>query len=209
MILKTIGRKVARLTTNVVVRRPSLWPFLRALTRRQFDAIAPRWEAMRLPDTFAPLEAALDAVEPPPRRVLDLGTGTGAAARRIAERFPEAEVVGADLAPRMLAEARRALPEELASRVRYEEADASRLPYEEEAFDLVTHANMIPFFDELARVLAPGGFALFAFSGGAQTPIYVAPERLREELRRRGFTDFAEFAAGRGNAFLARKAARV
>ena len=65
MILKTIGRKVARLTTNVVVRRPSLWPFLRALTRRQFDAIAPRWEAMRLPDTFAPLEAALDAVEPP------------------------------------------------------------------------------------------------------------------------------------------------
>ena len=55
---------------------------------------------------------------------------------------------------------------------------------------------MIPFFDELARVLAPGGCALFAFSVGAETPIYVPPERLRAELAARGFTDFADFAAG-------------
>jgi hypothetical protein len=67
---------------------------------------------------------------------------------------------------------------------------------------------MIPFFDELARVVAPGGQLLFAFSGGAETPIYVPPERLRNELGRRGFTEFAEFEAGRGNALLARKAAR-
>jgi hypothetical protein len=30
---------------------------------------------------------------------------------------------------------------------------------------------------------------------------------LREELSRRGFTEFAEFRAGRGNALLARKGA--
>ena len=209
MSLETIGQKFARLTTNAVVRRPALWRVFRGLMRRQFDAIAPRWDAMRLPDTLAPLEAALDALETPPRRVLDLGTGTGAAARAVAQRFPEAGVVGADLAPRMLAEARRALPEELASRVRYERADASALPYDDAVFDLVTHQNMIPFFDEVARMVAPGGAALFAFTGGDQTPIYVPPERLREELARRGFADFAEFRAGRGNAFLARKPARV
>jgi SAM-dependent methyltransferase len=201
----TLGQRIARLTTNTVVRWPRLWGLLRGLTRRQFDAVAPKWNTMRGPDSLAPFETALESVEPPPKRVLDLGTGTGAGARAVAGRFPEAEVVGADLSERMLAEARRALPAELASRVRFEAADASALPYEDGSFDLVTLANMIPFFDELARVVAPGGSLLFAFSGGAGTPIYVPPERLRAELERRGFTDFAEFTAGRGNAFLARK----
>ena len=68
---------------------------------------------------------------------------------------------------------------------------------------------MIPFFDELARVVAPGGSVVFAYSGGAGTPIYVPPERLRAELERRGFADFAEFKAGRGTSFLARKPSRV
>ena len=207
-MLETVGRKFARLTTNAVVRRPALWRFFRGVMRRQFDAIAPRWETMRLPDSLAPLDAALAAVEPAPKRALDLGTGTGAGARAIAARFPEAEVVGADLSERMLAQARRTLPAELAARVRFEVADASRLPYGDAAFELVTHANMIPFFDEVARVVAPAGTALFAFSGGAETPIYVPPDRLRAELERRGFTEFAEFAAGRGTALLARKTAR-
>jgi hypothetical protein len=35
----------------------------------------------------------------------------------------------------------------------------------------------------------------------------VPDKRLREELSRRGFTEFAEFRAGRGNALLARKGA--
>jgi SAM-dependent methyltransferase len=205
MNLETLGRKFARLTTNAVVRRPGLWRLFRGLMRRQFDAIAPRWETFRMPDSLAPFEAALEAVDPAPKRALDLGTGTGAAARAIAARFPDAQVVGADLSERMLDEARRTLPSELGGRVRFEVADASKLPYETGAFDLVTHSNMIPFFDEVDRVLAPGGRALFAFSGGSGTPIYVPPERLRAELERRGFTEFAEFAAGRGTALLAQK----
>jgi SAM-dependent methyltransferase len=205
----TFGQRIARFTTDVVVRWPRLWGVFRGLTRRQFDAIAPRWNTMRMPDSLAPFETALAAVDPAPTRVLDLGTGTGAGARAVAERFPEAEVVGADLSERMLAEARQSLPEELAGRVRFEAADASALPYEDGAFELVTLANMIPFFDELGRVVAPGGSVVFAYSGGAGTPIYVPPERLRSELTRRGFTDFAEFQAARGTSFLARKPDRV
>jgi SAM-dependent methyltransferase len=200
-----LGQRIARFTTDVVVRWPRLWGVFRGLTRRQFDAIAPKWNTMRMPDSLAPFEAALDALEAPPKRALDLGTGTGAGARAVAARFPDAEVVGADLSERMLAEARGDLPKELAARVRFERADASSLPYGDGSFDLVTLANMIPFFDELARVAAPGGSIVFAFSGGAGTPIYVSPGRLRTELGRRGFTDFAEFQAGRGTAFLARK----
>ena len=160
---------------------------------------------MRSADAFEPLEAALAALGEPPRQVLDLGTGTGLAAFVAAARFPEAEVVGADIAPEMLAQARSGTPSKLSARIRFEVADAAALPYDDGEFDLVTLANMIPFFDELARVIAPGGALVFSFSAGDETPIYVPSERLRSELERRGFTDFAEFSAGRGTALLARK----
>ena len=163
---------------------------------------------MRDPAHLQPYEAALVAVDPAPARALDLGTGTGEGAFAIARRFPRAEVVGVDLADAMLAEAARKTPPEVAERVRFENGDASALAFSDASFDLVAHANMIPFFDELARVIAPGGQAVFAFSLGPGTPIYVPPERLRQELVRRGFTEFAEFAAGNGTALLARKGDR-
>ncbi len=193
------------MSTNAVLRSPRLWRFFRPLVRKQFDAIAGNWDTMRDPTHLQPYEAALAAVDPAPGRALDLGTGTGEGAFAIASRFPQVEVVGVDLADAMLAEARRKTPPELAERVRFENGDASALPFPDASFDLVAHANMIPFFDELARVLAPGGQAVFAFSAGTGTPIYVPPERLRQELERRRFTEFAEFAAGKGIALLARK----
>jgi SAM-dependent methyltransferase len=199
-----IGRRFARVVTNTVLRYPRLWRLLRGGMRRQFDALAPRWDALRDPDHLAPYELALESVDPP-RRALDVGTGTGAGAFSIARRFTDAEVVGVDLSERMLDEARRKTPTNLSDRVRFDAADASKLPFEDGSFDLVALANMIPFVDELERVLAPGGQVLFAFSVGAATPIYVAPDRLRSELEPRGFTDFAEFAAGKGTALLARK----
>jgi ubiquinone/menaquinone biosynthesis C-methylase UbiE len=206
-VIETIGRRFARLVTNAVVRNPRLWVVFRPLLRRQFDSLAPRWDTILTPEHLAPYQAALDALPGPPRRALDLGTGTGAGALEIARRFPEAEVVGADLAPEMLAEATRKLPPEFVGRVRFERADASTLPYGDASFDLVALANMIPFFDELARVVEPGGHVLLAFSGGAETPIYVPFDRLRHELGDRGFAEFAAFAPGRGTALLARKRA--
>jgi SAM-dependent methyltransferase len=205
---RELGQKFARLSTNAVVRSPRIWRLFRPLVRKQFDAIAGDWDTIRDPTHLAPYEAALAAVDPAPERALDLGTGTGQGAFALARRFPEAEVVGVDLADAMLAEARRKTPAELAERVRFENGDASSLQFPNASFDLVAHANMIPFFDELSRVLAPGGQALFAFSLGPGTPIYVPPERLRRELARRGFTEFAEFAAGKGTALLARKGDR-
>jgi ubiquinone/menaquinone biosynthesis C-methylase UbiE len=204
-MLAELGRKFARFTTNQVVRRPRVWPLFRWLTRRQFDRMAPVWDRMRSPEAFASLEVALDSLDASPRRILDLGTGTGQAAFLLARRYSEAEVVGVDLAPAMLVEARKLTPPELASRVRFEEADAESLQYPDASFDLVSLANMIPFFPELERITAPGGAVVFSFSGGADTPIYVPSDVLRAELGKRGFTDFADFAAGNGTALVARK----
>jgi ubiquinone/menaquinone biosynthesis C-methylase UbiE len=194
------GQRFARFVTDVVVRRPGLWRLFRRLTRRQFDKIAPVWDTMRSPDAFAPVEAALAALPGAPRKALDLGTGTGAVARLVAERFPAADVTGVDLSPKMIDVARKNVP-----RVRFEVADAARVPFGDGTFELVTLGNMIPFFDELARITAPGGHVLFSFSAGEETPIYVPRETLRRELAARGFADFADFSAGRGTAVLARK----
>ena len=205
MNLEALGRRFARLVTNIVIRRPRLWFLLRGPLRVQFDRLAPRWDAMRSADAYAPYEAALEQVDPPPKRALDLGTGTGGAAFTLARRFLEAEVIGADIAAQMIEQARRNLPDDLRGRVRFEVADAAKLPYRDGEFDLVGLSNMIPFFDELDRVIAPGGFLIVAFSGGAETPIYVPFDRLRRELEPRGFADFADFSTNPGTALLARK----
>ena len=202
---RRVGRRFARFATNVSVARPRLWGGFRWLMRRQFDRLAPEWQGMRRPDAFAALEVALSAIETPPDRVLDLGTGTGSAAFIVANRFPEAEVVGVDIAEGMLDEARSNTPPELAERVRFETADGSELPFADGSFDLAVLANMIPFFDELARVVAPRRVRRLLVLRRPGDADLGAPERLRRELAARGFSEFADFAAAGGTALLARK----
>ena len=205
--LDAAGRRFARLVTRAVVARPTLWPVFRRPLRAQFDRMAGGWENRRGPDALAPLEAALDRLDAAPRRALDLGTGTGKGARVLARRFPESEVVAVDLSPAMIEEAARVLPSGLAGRVSFQVADASALPFDDGAFDVVVLLNMIPFFDELARVTGRGGAVVLAFSSGPDTPIYVPPETLRARLAPRGFGRFEDVSAGGGTALIARRVA--
>jgi ubiquinone/menaquinone biosynthesis C-methylase UbiE len=195
----TFGQRFARFTTDVVVRAPFLWRLFRGPLTRSFDKLAPEWDATRVSrERLVAIISALDALDAP-TRALDVGTGTGAVARLLSERWPAAEVTGVDVSPGMIAEARR-----LGSQ-RYDVGDASALPYEDAAFDLVTLNNMIPFFDELARVTAPGGYVAIAYSMGPNTPIWVPLDRVRDELQRRSFLHVADFEAGGGVALLARR----
>jgi ubiquinone/menaquinone biosynthesis C-methylase UbiE len=196
--------RFARLVTDLVVRRPVLWRLLRGPLRGMFDGLAATWETRIGPHHLGALDHALAGVQPA-HRVLDLGTGTGVVALAVAERYPDAEVLGIDVSPAMIEEARRKLPSALAERVRFEIGDASALPCEAGSFELVTLMNMFPFFDELARVTAPGGTVAFSYSRGDETPIYVSPERLRRELASRGFAEFAEFSEPPATAFRATK----
>jgi SAM-dependent methyltransferase len=198
------GQRFARLVTDTVERRPVLWGIFRRPLRAMFDGLATTWETRIGEHHLRALDLALEDV-PAPRRVLDVGTGTGVVALALAGRYPEAELVGIDLSPGMVDEARRRLTPGLGGRVRFEVGDASALACADGEFGLVVLSNMIPFYDELARVVAPGGTLVFSWSRGAETPIYVAPERLRPELGRRGFTEFAEFSAPPATALRAQR----
>lgn len=204
-LLERAGRRFARFATDAVVARPRLWRLFRRPLRAQFERLAPSWEHRRDAETLTTLNAALDRLEQPPRRILDVGTGTGIAARGLARQFPEAEVIGVDLSPAMVEVARRLLPAELEPRLRFAVADASKLAFEAGEFDLVVLLNMIPFFDELARVSTPTGTLVFAFSAGPDTPMYTATERLRKGLAPYGFEELEEVEAGGGTAVLARR----
>jgi len=196
----TLGQRFARVVTQAVVRAPFLWRVFRGPMTRQFDRLAPEWDSTRVSrERLAPMLAALDAV-PDVQRVLDVGTGSGAVARLPSERWPDAQVTGVDVSPGMVEEARR-----LGSGEHYDVGDASALPYPDASFDLLTLNNMIPFFDELARVTAPGGHVAIAYSRGSGTPIWVPVERVRAELERRGFLHVADFRVGPGVALLARR----
>jgi SAM-dependent methyltransferase len=94
-------------------------------------------------------------------RWLDLATGTGAVAIRAARAGTV--VTGIDLAPALIATAKRMAAAEGLT-IRFDVGDVEDLPYEDEAFDVVSSAVGIIFAPdhdgvarELARVCRPGG----------------------------------------------------
>jgi ubiquinone/menaquinone biosynthesis C-methylase UbiE len=128
-----------------------------------FEELKARQSAMwgvgpyeRLPEHYEPLlEHLARAVDVKPgERVLDVGTGTGALAVRLARAG--AAVTGVDFAPALIETAKRLASEEGIS-IRYEVGDAESLPYEDASYDVVTSsigAIFTPDHAAAARELA-------------------------------------------------------
>jgi arsenite methyltransferase len=101
----------------------------------------------------------------PGERVLDLGSGAGTDSLIAAQMVgPHGRVTGIDMTPQMLAKARAAAAEMRATNVEFVEAEAERLPFGAESFDVVISNGVIDLipdkdavFAELFRVLRPGG----------------------------------------------------
>jgi ubiquinone/menaquinone biosynthesis C-methylase UbiE len=130
-----------------------------ALIQRLFDGSAERYERDITP-LYAPLAADLVAYAAPRRRdrVLDLGTGTGIAARLIAPYVRQ--VVGIDISAASLRVA-RGIP--TATTVGYVRGDLHDMPFPPGAFSLVIASFGLNATDPgsslraLRRIVAPGG----------------------------------------------------
>jgi len=98
-------------------------------------------------------------------RVLDLGCGTGTLTILVKQIHPEAEVIGIDGDPRILAIARAKAEQQNVS-LTFDEGLASQLSYRDASFDVVLSSLVIHHlttddkqraFSEVFRVLRPGG----------------------------------------------------
>lgn len=111
-----------------------------------------------------------------PRRIVDLGAGTGAATAALARRYRRAQVIALDWSEAMLARARARGP--WWRRPRCICGELERLPLADGCADLL-YSNLAlqwcadpeAVFTEFRRVLAPGGTVLFTTFG---------PDTLRE-----------------------------
>ena len=102
-----------------------------------------------------------------PRRVVDLGCGTGRLLEALLPRLTEAELIGVDPAEGMIAVARTRFAGE--PRVRLEVASADHLPLADASVDVATTTMSFHHWDhqdsalrEVVRTLAPDGRLLLA-----------------------------------------------
>jgi SAM-dependent methyltransferase len=169
-----------REVTERVAADPTAWNAeLAVLVGAFFDERAPDWAATRSDrsevlaealDRGVPGEPSTTGLEGP---AVELGAGTGAGTRVLAERFDH--VIAGDLAGEMLAR----LPGRLASRVRL---DASRLPLPDRSVGVVVCVNMLLFAHEVDRVLAERGALVWVNSIGERTPIHLSAEAVAEAM---------------------------
>lgn len=128
---------------------------------KRYDRVAETYERVRAPLTAA-VAADLVALSQagPGSKILDVGTGTGVAADAATHAAGEAGIaVGIDIAPAMLAVARRSRPG-----LTLAAAEAIQLPFRDATFDAVIASFVLQEFNrydtalfDLLRVLKPGG----------------------------------------------------
>lgn len=180
---------------------PPRWA-IRWWMQRRYRGLASRYDRQVIaPDANygAPLLTALGQIDGAPRRVLDVGTGTGFAARAISATFPGAAIVGCDVSPEMLERARAG-----GGNVMFVRCDSAHLPFPASAFDLAVVSNSPPPVRELTRITRPGGTIVMGFSSGARLPAWML-RRLSGKLRALGCGHVAWGPAGEGLFIVARK----
>jgi SAM-dependent methyltransferase len=141
---------------------------MKAQELRFAGSVPQKYDELMVPLIFRPfaVELARRACSFAPRLILETAAGTGALTEALHRACPDTEIVATDLNQPMLDVAARLVPSD---RVRFVEADALELPFEDSSFDLVICQFGAMFFPdrvrghaEARRVLKSGGHYLLA-----------------------------------------------
>jgi ubiquinone/menaquinone biosynthesis C-methylase UbiE len=193
------ARLIGRTLSSLAAHAPWLWGLIRAPVQRFWDRAAARWDTNETPNRTNALRTALPHMGEP-KRILEIGTGTGSGAAILKASLPQSEVTGVDLSPEMIRIAQAKVPA-----VTFEPADAARLPFADGSFDLVTQNNVPVYFREIARVTAPGGRVLITSTFGPATPYYTPHDVLRRRFEKLGFEHLRSEQSPPGDWFTACK----
>jgi SAM-dependent methyltransferase len=147
-----------------VLDDPSSWtPELAKFTAEVFDVMAETWVDERGGYRAAPLADALDRGGPPATgRCLEIGSGTGILTPYLQEVWED--IVCVDLSMKMMLRQRTG---------RQVQADASRLPFPERAFDVIVIGDAPLFAEEVVRLLAADGAIIWSNALGQGAPYYL------------------------------------
>jgi trans-aconitate 2-methyltransferase len=138
---------------------------------------------------FVDLLARIEATDP--RSVVDLGCGPGNLTALLADRWPDAGVVGLDASPDMIAKARAA-----GGRISFEVADLRSWTPSAPVDVLVSNATLqwvpghLDLLPRLVAAVAPGGWLAFQVPGNFGEPSHTIRDELAAEA------PYAEHTAG-------------
>ena len=163
MILKSIDNKIRRAFSNSALQYEALTGLHKEIGRELIHKVS--------------LDVGM--VPMPSLRILDVGMGTGWLTKRLKNFFPEALLVGLDFSDGMIDVARRHHED-----FQIIQADAGRLPFKNECFDLIVSNLAYQWIDDLTgafrrshAILKSGGrLSLTMFGRATFQELFVALE---------------------------------
>ncbi len=155
---------------------PDRYALNKLLVKKHFNRAAPTYDhaAVLQREVADRMLERLDLVRLTPAVTVDVGCGTGHAARRLTRRYRQSRVIGIDLAGEMLKQAqkRESLWQRWRRRCHWCCADAEHLPLATGSVDLLFTnltlqwcPNLDAVFREFHRVLRDGGLLMFSTLG--------------------------------------------